>query len=114
MEAFDAANFSTELAPGAAGVVYFDVTYRDRNSVPAHLSHRVSTSVTAGGKTVDFAVVDDPIAVDGREPIVLRPPLRGSGWVNANGCCRNLGPHRATFNPINGVFGSPRPSPSTL
>jgi hypothetical protein len=101
---FDAANFSTELAPGAAGVVYFDVTYRDRNSVPAHLSHRVSTSVAAGGKTVDFAVVDDPIAVDGREPIVLRPPLRGSGWVNANGCCRNLGPHRATFNPINGVF----------
>jgi murein DD-endopeptidase MepM/ murein hydrolase activator NlpD len=101
---FDAANFSTELAPGAAGVVYFDVTYRDRNSIPAHLSHRVSTSVTAGGKTVDFVVVDDPIAVDGREPIVLRPPLRGSGWVNANGCCQNLGPHRATFNPINGVF----------
>jgi Peptidase family M23 len=101
---FDAANFSTELGPGQAGVVYFDLTYRDRNSIPAHLSHRVSTSVIAGGKTIDFVVADDPIAVDKREPIVLSPPLRGSGWVNANGCCRNLGPHRATFNPINGVF----------
>jgi Peptidase family M23 len=100
----DAADFSTELQAGQAGVVYFDLTYRDRSSVPAHLSHRVATSVVAGGKTIDFTVVDDPIAVDGREPIVLHPPLRGSGWVNANGCCRNLGPHRGTFNPINGVF----------
>lgn len=100
----DAADFSTELGPGQGGVVYFDVTYPDRNSVPDHLSHRVSTSVNAGGKTVDFVVLDDPIAIDKREPIVLKPPLRGSGWVNANGCCRNLGPHRAMFNPINGAF----------
>jgi hypothetical protein len=102
---FDAANFSTKVEPGQAGVVYFDVTYPDRSAIPAHLSHRVSTSVVAsGGRTLDFVVMDDPIAVDPREPIVLSPPLRGSGWVNANGCCRNLGPHRGAFNPINGQF----------
>lgn len=102
---FDAANFSTQLGPGQAGLVFFDVTYPDAESVPAHLSHRVSTTVvTSAGKTVKFAVIADPLSVVRREPLVLKPPFRGNGWLNANGCCKNLGPHRASFNPINGRF----------
>lgn len=103
-QTFDAANFSSSLGPGQAGVAYFDLTYPDRKSIPAHLSHRVSSTVVANSQTVDFVVIDDPLAVDRREPIVLHPPLRKSGWTNLNGCCRNLGAHRAAFNPINGTF----------
>jgi hypothetical protein len=104
-QTFDASNFSTQLGPGQAGLVYFDVTYPNAESVPAHLSHRVlSTVVTAAGQTVKFDVIDDPIFVVRREPLVLKPPFHGNGWLNANGCCKNLGPHRASFNPINGKF----------
>jgi hypothetical protein len=49
-------------------------------------------------------VIDDPLSVVRREPLVLKPPFRGNGWLNANGCCKNLGPHRASFNPVNGRF----------
>jgi hypothetical protein len=103
-QTYDAANFSTRLGPGQAGISYFDLTYPNLNSIPAHLSHRVSMSATVGGKLTDFVVVDDPLSTDRGEPIVLSSPLRGSGWFDLNGCCRNLGPHRAAFNPINGAF----------
>jgi len=104
-QTYDAANFSTQLGPGQAGLVYFDVTYPNAACVPAHLSHRVTTSVVSPtGQTETFTVIDDPIRVIRREPVVLSPPIRGNGWLNANGCCRNLGAHRAAFNPINGKF----------
>jgi hypothetical protein len=104
-QTFDAANFSTQLGPGQAGLVYFDVTYPNAESVPAHLSHRVLTTVvTSAGQTVKFDVIDDPISVVRRQPLVLKLPFRGNGWLNLNGCCENLGPHRASFNPINGRF----------
>jgi hypothetical protein len=104
-QTYDAANFSMQLGPGQGGVVYFDVTYPNRDCVPAHLSHRVVANVTtSAGQTVTFTVIDDPLAVIRRQPAVLQPPFRGKGWLNANGCCRNLGAHRASFNPINGKF----------
>lgn len=33
---------------------------------------------------------------------VLAPPLAGSGWVTANGCCNNLIIHRGSFQTVNG------------
>ncbi len=32
----------------------------------------------------------------------LGPPLKGGGWVAANGCCETDGIHRATVLPVNG------------
>ena len=36
--------------------------------------------------------------------IVLAPPVKGDGWVDANGCCVEVGPHRFVTNPMNGTL----------
>jgi hypothetical protein len=35
---------------------------------------------------------------------VISPPLAGSGWVAANGCCNNLIVHRGSFQSIDGAL----------
>ena len=43
-----------------------------------------------------------PLPVDCDEPAALSPPLRGSGWVNTNGCCAVVGDHRNAAFPFDG------------
>lgn len=98
-------NNSTELGPGQAASVYFDVTYRDQASVPSRLSHRVAADLTLPtGEKTEYVVTDDPVPVVKGDPIVLSPPLRGDGWVDANGCCKQIGPHRGFFSAIDGAL----------
>ncbi|MFL6464791.1 MAG: M23 family metallopeptidase, partial [Bryobacteraceae bacterium] len=104
-QTFDQANFSTQIGPGQSAAAYFDVTYRDRDAIPQRLAHRVSTFfITPDGQEQDFVVTDDSVPVSPHSAIVLSPPLRGGRWVNANGCCKQIGPHRGTLNPINGAL----------
>jgi murein DD-endopeptidase MepM/ murein hydrolase activator NlpD len=49
-------------------------------------------------------VTDDPVPVAQRDPIILTPPLRGDGWVDGNGCCKQIGPHRGFFSAIDGAL----------
>jgi hypothetical protein len=98
-------NYSSELGPGQAASVYFDVTYRDRASVPRCLSHRVAADLTLPtGEKTEYVVTDDPVPVAQRDPIILTPPLRGDGWVDGNGCCKQIGPHRGFFSAIDGAL----------
>ena len=38
----------------------------------------------------------------GAPAVVVAPPLRGKGWVAANGCCDSITPHRGTVMAVNG------------
>jgi hypothetical protein len=38
----------------------------------------------------------------GPEAMVIAPPFKGDGWLDANGCCQEIGPHRFVTNPMNG------------
>jgi hypothetical protein len=43
-----------------------------------------------------------------RAPIRIASPLRGSGWIDANGCCGDpTSPHRAVLLPTNGSYRTP-------
>src|SRR5262249_31089905 len=33
------------------------------------------------------SIIGPELAVDRRQPLVIAPPLRGTGWLNGNGCC---------------------------
>ncbi len=99
----DKNNYTDVLDAGQGGLVFFDVTYPNLQSVPAHISHRiVVTEPAAGGSVQTFAAVDEPITLNTGEPIILSPPLKGPRWLDGNGCCREIGPHRGTISPING------------
>jgi hypothetical protein len=49
----------------------------------------------------------DPIPVGCQSPAVLSPPLVGSRWWDANGCCEVISPHRGATLPINGRIRVP-------
>lgn len=97
----DSQSYSREIPGGQSSVMFFDVTYKDLRQVPKAIAHRftVTTPPTPVGTFHSFVSHSIPV---GPAPIVLAPPLKGTGWVDANGCCREIGPHRFVTNPMNG------------
>jgi Peptidase family M23 len=99
----DVANFSTRLAGGQAAIVYLDVTYKDTAEVPRAIAHRFAESVLdQEGKPTAFTMLSPPLPLNCEGPIVLQPPVKGDGWVDGNGCCTEIGPHRFVMNSVNG------------
>ena len=90
-------------ASGAVATVIDVVVPPD--AVPERLSHRLTYRLepdAPAASLISSLVIDGPEAIlDPFAPVVIAPPLRGSGWVNANGCC---GPsaHRSTRLVIGG------------
>ena len=97
----DKQSYSRKIPGGQSSVMFFDVTYKDIAQVPREIAHRfsVNTPPTPAGTVHTFVSRSIPV---GRQAIVIRPPLKGSGWVNGNGCCLEIGPHRFVTNPMNG------------
>jgi hypothetical protein len=52
----------------------------------------------------ESTVTSPPWKISAQPAIVLTPPFKGDGWVNANGCCLEVGPHRFVTNPMNGTL----------
>lgn len=95
---------TTTIGPAQTAVVLFDIALDDDAPMPTRLTHAVALSnpdpmapLFPADQTVDIAPVD----VQPREPIVLRPPLTGPGWVDGGGCC-GTSDHRTALNPVNG------------
>jgi hypothetical protein len=91
------------LEPGWGGAIFMDAIVGRGRKPPSRLVHRfkllVQPPAPSPPRSLSFtgaatAVVDDP-------PVVIAPPLRGSRWLAATGCCV-LGEHRAAVLPING------------
>lgn len=66
------------------------MTNQIRYTIPA----KAVTRPVIGTTTVEVPAV----RVDRRAPVVIASPLRGTGWVDANGCCDHpSSPHRQTL-----------------
>jgi hypothetical protein len=96
-------SYSTQIPSGQSGVMFFDVTYDDISQVPKAISHRVTVTTPPTPVGTEHTAVGHSIPI-GREAMVISPPLKGSGWVNGNGCCLEIGPHRFVTNPMNGTL----------
>jgi hypothetical protein len=104
-ETLDKANYSNQLAAGQSGVMFFDVAYADTSQVPCAIAHRVKISTPPRpGLPLEFNVTSRPLKVSTIQAFVLGPPFKGDGWVDANGCCREIGPHRFVTNAANGTL----------
>ena len=95
---------SATVPAGGSGAAFFDVTYPSLDAVPELLAHRVSVR-TADGATI--STLTDPVRVACEPPVRISPPLAGSGWWDANGCCRTVNAHRAATLPLNGDLRVP-------
>jgi Peptidase family M23 len=105
--ALDAADYSTTLPPGQSGLMFVDLTFESRRSVPRLLAHRVTASVPDAGEESTVTVVGGFEKVSEMRAVVLKPPLKGDRWFNENGCCEIIDAHRSTLLPLN---GAPRPA----
>jgi hypothetical protein len=100
----DKASYSSKIAGGESGVMFFDVTYSDSNEVPCSIALRVHAVQPENKHLPESTVVSPPLKVSAQAAIVLSPPFKGDGWVDANGCCLEIGPHRFVTNPMNGTL----------
>jgi Peptidase family M23 len=98
--------FSRGLPRGESGVMFFDVTYKDPEEVPARLAHRLTVDLNENG-SLQHTAITLPVDVDCNQPVVLQSPLEGSGWLDANGCCAIVDGHRFAVLHLNGgIFPS--------
>lgn len=104
------------LPVGGAGYVLMDVSYPAGTPLPKTLAPRITITrqlVGPDGKPMVFPPTEPlpatvtftgPATAIGQQPaVVLKPPLRGAGWVAVNGCCDAMTSHRGAIMAINGV-----------
>jgi hypothetical protein len=101
----------TAVIPIASAVVSFIDVALPRSAgraPPKRLTNRLGYSLPStapagaaiGSKLVRLSLPTDPI-----RPLVIRSPLRGSGWLAANGCCADpTSSHRNLLLPGNGAY----------
>jgi Peptidase family M23 len=84
--------------------MYFDVTYAKRSDVPCSIALRVHSVQPESKPMPESTVLSPPLKLSSQSPILIAPPFKGDSWVNANGCCLEVGPHRFVLNAMNGTL----------
>ena len=92
---------ATELAPFQFGVMFMHVALERNTPVPATLAHTVEASLEQA--TADLSMRLAETSVVATAPPALGPPLRGRGYVAADGCCDSIRHVRALLS-LNGSF----------
>jgi Peptidase family M23 len=81
---------TTEIAGSAAVAVEVDLILPP-DTVPDRLMHRIAYALKPDSVLTpmyDNPVVDAPeVVVDRRPAMVIKPPLKGEGWLVSSGCC---------------------------
>jgi hypothetical protein len=96
----------TEIPPLQSGLLYINVALDDGATIPSRIKHRL-TFKQGQGPVTEVTGIGGLLRVSDVQPIVLGPPFKGDGWLNANGCCTQIGPHRYTILPSNGTLRGP-------
>jgi len=96
---------TTEIPASAAVVVEVDLILPP-GTAPERLAHRIVYALKPGSQFVPMFApleVDAPnVAVDRKPAIVIKPPVKGEGWLASCGCCKpNL--HRDLRVAVDGV-----------
>jgi hypothetical protein len=73
--------------------------------VPERFTHRITYDLAPDAPNLaiigSYEIVGPELVVDPFAPLVIAPPLRGSGWMNANGCC-GASAHRSARLAVDG------------
>jgi hypothetical protein len=101
---------TSTVGPSQTVQVVVDAVAPRGARLPARVANRVSYSYPADavfGQLIGSRLVDGPVLrVPRRKPIVIEPPLRGSGWIGLNACCEPSS-HRSFVLAANGRLVTP-------
>ena len=105
---------TARIAPAATVVTLVDIALPRSagRAVPTRVTNRIQYAIPADARfrsLIGSTTVTAPrLRTDQRAPVVIAPPLRGSGWVDLNGCCSDpTSPHRSTVLSQNGTYVTP-------
>lgn len=96
-----------DVQPGQVTRVMLDTTVARWKDVPEQLAHRFGFTLDNAGTITTATVVSGRTGVSDERPVEIEPPLRGSRWVTAGGCCFPPSYHRSATLPVNGAFHGP-------
>ncbi len=107
------------ISPGSTAVIFLDVAFAADATLPDELLTRVTTTRQAEGPDGKPAPLpaDAPVPATitftgaatgiGAPAVVVDSPLRGKGWIAANGCCDGITAHRGAVMAVNGEIRVP-------
>jgi hypothetical protein len=85
-----------------------DVTYEKNVATPELLTHGFDLTLKDPPQPDQkLAFIGVPTRVGQHRAIEVAPPLRGSGWVAGNGCCKPINAHRGATLSIDGTVRVP-------
>jgi hypothetical protein len=86
------AKIATPVIPASAAVSVDVDLILPPGTAPERVKHRIAYTLAADSKLalmIDSLQVDGPeVTINRRPALVIKPPLRGSGWLAAVGCCK--------------------------
>ncbi len=100
----------TQIPPGRVALLVLDATFDTRDDVPSVVTHRLTASFGdvasdqrefASRYPTEVTQLGGEVRTSSELPVVIGPPLAGTGWWVANGCC-GVSPHRAGLLPVGG------------
>lgn len=90
-----------DLAAYQFAVIFLHVPLAEGAKVPALITHEITAHLAVANTSMTLTVGETTVVATA--PVVLGPPLRGSGYVAADGCCDSIRHVRALLA-IDGKF----------
>jgi hypothetical protein len=96
---------NADIEPNGSRLFFIELAFDSRAQVPRSLLHHLYL-LGANGPAAKTATPTDymvaPLSLDHLRTPVIGPPLKGDGWVAANGCCTTGIVHRGSVQTVNG------------
>ena len=97
----------TTIPAGGNAMLFMYVRFPLGEESPGRLKHGWRLTATdPSGQRPDqhFGFTGVGTEVSGERPLRIEAPLRGQGWLNANGCCLPIGGHRGGTLAVDGTL----------
>lgn len=113
MEILGTGSLTNQLEPSQSALIFLTFSVESIENIPSSLNHILKITVPGGipegfANFVGLAPGEEQLVETGgitevgsADAIVIGPPVEGSGWIAADGCCTAVR-HIRAFLPING------------
>src|SRR5262245_30655198 len=95
------------IEPNAGRLFYVELTFKNAAEIPKLLQHRlhlIGAPNPGPAKPARLDYVVAPLKIADDKPLIIGPPLAGTGWMAANGCCNPAITHRGSVQSVNGAL----------
>ena len=96
------------LPPGGIATLWINLEFKDKESAPKELQHKVVIETEFAGKVRKFENAWSKLVVEEKPPVVVGPPLKGGRWFASGGYAGKAGHRKALFPLGNSLVNAQR------